>query len=333
LRPDPRNAELFDDLTGPEFALLVESIQEIDQINPLTITPTGLIICGHQRYRALKAAKKKFAMVTVRAVSDDDEAQLDEIRLEEQMRRRVLTPAQSVRVVRRWYETHDIRSGRHSSSRDRARLEQLAHIPVAHQGELNAIGDLTDELMELFDRGMISRSAAFQLSQLEVYEQEKLVEKLGEEMRLATEGTIRKYRREIEALERDVARLSQEAAGEIDTEELERQHGAALEKLRRDKDNALQSLARELEIMTQRNRKLERTHVWEQNDVVHKSLKQIITLLAVDPAEWLGTMRTRADLAPFLEADARSAELLITWLTQFVSAYRGEDAEKIRRVQ
>jgi hypothetical protein len=71
----------------------------------------------------------------------------------------VLSPAQAVRVVRRWYETHDIRRGNHSSSRDRAKLEKIAHIPVKDQSKLNTIGDLIDPLMELFDSGAISRAA------------------------------------------------------------------------------------------------------------------------------------------------------------------------------
>src|SRR5262252_5519000 len=87
LRADPRNKELFEDISGDDFNSLVTSIKDVGQIAPIMITPTGLIICGHQRYRALKAAHAKVALVVIKPVDDDDEQMLEKLRIEEQLRR------------------------------------------------------------------------------------------------------------------------------------------------------------------------------------------------------------------------------------------------------
>src|SRR5262252_681882 len=149
VRPDPRNRDLFDDLPKEEADELKQSIAEYGQINPITVTPTGLIICGHQRYRAMKESGAKAIMVTVRSISDDDIDRLEELRREEQTKRRVLTPSQAFRMVRHFYETNHIEKGRGKGKIDYARnlFAEKTGISPAEQSQISKIADLIPPLM------------------------------------------------------------------------------------------------------------------------------------------------------------------------------------------
>lgn len=53
LKDHPRQAELFTDLTEAQLEELAENIDKNGLDHPIEILPDGVIICGHQRRRAV----------------------------------------------------------------------------------------------------------------------------------------------------------------------------------------------------------------------------------------------------------------------------------------
>lgn len=54
LKPHPRNNEFFDDITGDQWNVFLESIQTSGIVEPIIITQDNVIVSGHQRIRAAR---------------------------------------------------------------------------------------------------------------------------------------------------------------------------------------------------------------------------------------------------------------------------------------
>ncbi len=110
LRPDPANREMFDPLAADELAGLVTSIRENGLVNPISIMPDGLIIAGEQRWRAALAIP--LDRVSVLVLHDPNPDQVEALRIEENVHRRVLKPTEWARAIKRLYEIKEVTRGR-----------------------------------------------------------------------------------------------------------------------------------------------------------------------------------------------------------------------------
>jgi ParB family chromosome partitioning protein len=164
LRPDPRNKEMFHPLEGEEVAMMVETVEKHGLINPITVTPDGLIIAGEQRWRAAKTAGLETVPVTVRKVKTDDE--IDELRIIENLVSRTVQPyeyalnlAHLIRITKD--TVHADGNGMRSPV-----MSQVAERLGVHRDTVTknqTISQLIPQLGQLLNDGIISQFAAYQL--------------------------------------------------------------------------------------------------------------------------------------------------------------------------
>lgn len=95
LRPNPLNPRGRIDPTDLDIRELAQSIREQNLLQPLLITPAGVIVAGHRRFVACKLAGLTEAPVLVRDLS---EAEQLAAMLSENIQRQALTPTKAARA-------------------------------------------------------------------------------------------------------------------------------------------------------------------------------------------------------------------------------------------
>ena len=93
-----RNNEFFDDLPLAEFEALKKDISENGVINPLHVTPEGVVICGNQRLKACRALGIKDADIPTKVINLP-ENELLIYAIKDNILRRQLTPEQKAKPV------------------------------------------------------------------------------------------------------------------------------------------------------------------------------------------------------------------------------------------
>jgi ParB-like chromosome segregation protein Spo0J len=76
LRPNPRQSDIFGDVSEAEILALAEDIATNGQREPIHVVADGTILAGHERVRALKSLGRTTirAVVHEHASPDDDDA-------------------------------------------------------------------------------------------------------------------------------------------------------------------------------------------------------------------------------------------------------------------
>lgn len=92
LKPHPRQAELFGDLSDAELQALADDIAGDRQRDPIQILPDGTIIGGHQRVRALKLLGRTTVRAVVRHDLDGKPDEITELFIADNLNRRHLHP-------------------------------------------------------------------------------------------------------------------------------------------------------------------------------------------------------------------------------------------------
>jgi ParB-like chromosome segregation protein Spo0J len=120
LRPHPRQAAFFSDLTDADLAILVDDIRRNGLRNRIVILADGTIVCGHQRVRAAKLLG--WSEIEAVILDSTDDAENERLMIEDNLSRRHLGPVSLARIFKS--------------------LRQLDNGPV---GE-SAVGDLRDRI-------------------------------------------------------------------------------------------------------------------------------------------------------------------------------------------
>lgn len=246
LRLDPRNRELFDPVEGEDFELFVASIKELGIINPISATPSGLIIAGEQRHRGAIAAG--FATVPVIEWDVDDET-VERMRIDENLRHRVLKPSETARAIRRLYVINEIKQGKNNSSAKLA--EELAEATGLTERTIqryNRIANLIPELMVLLDARQFSDRVAEQLGFLPEEDQRALLAVwTADDLAKASEAEIRQLRQRAGSLEEEIQRI-RAAAAEAAAKAKQEAEARALEQMQQlrviEEQRRLEALAR-----------------------------------------------------------------------------------------
>ncbi|GAB1537102.1 hypothetical protein ADMFC3_27330 [Geovibrio sp. ADMFC3] len=108
LKEHPDNKKYFDDIVGIEFEELKESIREKGFMNPLVIVRENsgyLVIAGNQRLRAAR----ELGITSVPCLIKEFHSKNEEIQflVEDNLRRRHLTPVQRIKAQYAFYKTID----------------------------------------------------------------------------------------------------------------------------------------------------------------------------------------------------------------------------------
>ena len=109
-------------------------------------------------------------------IADDDEAAIDGIRIDENLRRRNLKPSETAHAIRRLYEIAGIKVGNNQTTASTTMVEaakQIGYSPTA-TSRYNTLADLIAPLMALLDDGKITQALAYQFAQMEKEDQRRL---------------------------------------------------------------------------------------------------------------------------------------------------------------
>jgi len=72
LTPHPRNKEFFDDITGDNWELFLESVEQNGVIEPIVVTQELMIVSGHQRIKACKELEIEDILVRIKVYKEDE---------------------------------------------------------------------------------------------------------------------------------------------------------------------------------------------------------------------------------------------------------------------
>jgi len=167
LRPHPDNPREEIDRDDPKIIEMSHSIETHGIIEPLVITPDGMLIAGHRRRVAARVAAERSnrpdllqVPVTIREVAP--EAAL-ELMLQENMQRESLTPLEEARAMKAIMDRKGL------TMMDMARL---VAVPVATCSQRLAILKCEPEVQRLYAKNELPLNAASLLARVDLAEKQ-----------------------------------------------------------------------------------------------------------------------------------------------------------------
>ncbi|MBF8376354.1 ParB N-terminal domain-containing protein [Alicyclobacillus mali] len=323
LKPHPKNADYYADLTGEKYEELKRSIEVHGIRDPLKILPDGTILAGHQRYRIAKELGIEQVPVAIYDVSPEEAEYL--LIADNEERRGVdedpIRKAKRAAFLKEYWGVR--RGGDRKSNHQIGDLKTAADVAEAvgvdakHLNRLLKLNDLIPELQALVSSGKLGTSAAEQLAHLSPEIQRSLYEALGEEIANRTFAETKELRRRLEEAERrdqETARLQAELAElrEQGREE-DRQKIEHLE--RRIRDLQAQSwrvvtLEQELSALRERGRKEDRERIAELEREIEALKNRPVERVEVVPDSVQEEIEAWKRRAAELESKLKSTEEL-----------------------
>lgn len=138
LQPNPLNPRR--DVNASGLDELAESIRAQGVLQPLLVTPAGVVVAGHRRLAAARMAGLEEVPVVIR---DLDTVQQQEIMLVENLQRQDLSPVEEARAYRRLLE----------AGQTTAQLARRIGAPAARINARLVLLKLDDQVQWMFHRG------------------------------------------------------------------------------------------------------------------------------------------------------------------------------------
>lgn len=335
LHPDPRNREMFPPLSQEELDYLAASIKDHDLINPITITPDGLIIAGEQRYLAARQLKLETVPVIIRQVTD--ELEIDGLRLAENLARRNLPPYTVARAIERLAQIKIERlAALPAVTSQKAINQQLAgELKTSERNvwEKRTLAKLIPELGQLLDAQKLRREVALQLAQLDGDDQRAV-------LRVFSDSKLRWIKAEEMAALKDELKASRKAAEEWKRLVEERDanldvaaRNLAKAKIHEAKVEADEAKRKAKEAIVEIQAKFEEhkqrisNHLDEdRKQPIYMFLGKCLVLLNLDPEETADTLWI--PVAAVAEEKATNALALAPWLEKFGKRLRARVREQ-----
>ena len=151
------------DLSKKDFYALKDSIERWGIIEPIVINQNNVIICGKERYRAALLLELEKVPVVIRKTNGS--AEIKNISLEENLKRRHFSPYKEVKEIHSPYELKSVkekgerRKKRNCTISEKSITEQT-DIPEKHIPRYHNSVKLIPELSRLLDEGKINQEAA-----------------------------------------------------------------------------------------------------------------------------------------------------------------------------
>lgn len=167
----------FPDLSKKDFYALKDSIERWGIIEPIVINQNNVIICGKERYRAALLLGIEKVPVVIRKTNGN--AEIENISLEENLRRRHFSPYKEVKEINSPY---DLKSVKEKGERRRKRNCTISRKSITEQTDIsekhitryhNSV-KLIPELSRLLDEGKIKQEAASLYATLPFENQKKI---------------------------------------------------------------------------------------------------------------------------------------------------------------
>ena len=204
LKPHPKNSEYFKDIEGRDFTDFVQSFKKHGVIEPLVIKQDGIILCGHQRWRAAKKAGIKKVPVVIRECSSPEEEEA--ILIEENIRRRQISTSETARAIKRLYEVYGIERGGGRPEKEDEKPDSDCRVfkqsDIAEQVGLKetqvrvyrTLANLIPEISGLLDTKKITQEVAYQLAQLPAGDQKTAYSVLTSEIVKLSGEKVKEYK-------------------------------------------------------------------------------------------------------------------------------------------
>lgn len=198
LTPHPQNDYFFDDITGDAWTTFLDSIRTSGVIEPIVITPSNMIVSGHQRVRACKELGIQDIKYVVNSYEDDDQILKDLI--ETNLRQRGIgnpNPVKLGRCIKELERIYGIQHGGDHGNQYTVASGNNFQLPKS-QSELAAdlnmdirtmhnykrLADLIPEVQDFLDTGMITPTTALAISrQLSMDDQKEFMSQLDKEVK------------------------------------------------------------------------------------------------------------------------------------------------------
>lgn len=163
LRPNPLNPRGAVNEAG--LAELADSIRAQGILQPLLVTPDGIIVAGHRRYRAAQAAGLERVPVLVRPLSEPEQLA---VMLTENVQREDLTVLEEARAYRRLEQL----------GMGRAEIARTVGVPPARITERSLLLELDPLVQEIFARNDLPVTAIRPLARIPDPERQRHVASL-----------------------------------------------------------------------------------------------------------------------------------------------------------
>lgn len=210
LLPHPRNNEFFDDITGESWTAFLDSIRTSGVIEPVVITPSKIIVSGHQRVRACRELGIQTVLTDMRDYQNEDQILKDLI--ETNIRQRGVgnpNPIKLGRCIKELERIYGIEHGNNqhnrttNNSESSLSQEQLAEqlgISVDTLNNYKKLTEMIPELEELVDTGIVTPTTARGImKKLSPEEQERFVATLDTTKKI-TQKVVQEYIEQIKEL-------------------------------------------------------------------------------------------------------------------------------------
>jgi ParB-like chromosome segregation protein Spo0J len=234
LHPHPQNEYYFDDMTGDNWDELIRSITTSGVTNAITITQEKVIISGHQRVRACKVLG--IDEVSYKMIQYDDEREEIKDLIESNLRQRVLSNPNPIKMGRCFNFLNDYYGFEHGGNRKsrennfpliekdipNTQTELAESYGIAKQTMSNymRLTKAIPELEELVDTGIVTSTTALAIMRnLSENEQISLISSLDTTKKI-TQREVQKYIDEIKQLKTDNPKIKEleNKISELETE-------------------------------------------------------------------------------------------------------------------
>ena len=139
IQPNPLNPRGPVDETDPTIRELADSMRERGVIQPLVLTPAGVLIAGHRRHVAARLARLQTVPVLYRDETEDEQLAL---MLIENMQRQALTAIQEARAFQRLID----------SGTPQSEVARRVGLPVHAIGERTVLLRLAPAVQAMYER-------------------------------------------------------------------------------------------------------------------------------------------------------------------------------------
>ena len=117
-----RYEKYFPDLSKKDFYALKESIEKWGIIEPIVINQDNIIICGKERYRAALILGMEKVPVVIRRTNRNSE--IENISIEENLKRRRLPPYKEAKEVTALYELKSVKGKKEEEKKETMQFQE-----------------------------------------------------------------------------------------------------------------------------------------------------------------------------------------------------------------
>jgi ParB-like chromosome segregation protein Spo0J len=208
LSPHPRQIELVGDMPPAEFEALVADVEAHGIQTPLIVLADGkTLVCGHQRLRAARQLGLKTVPCIVRGNLDDpDDPPVIELLLNDNLRRRQLSPLEKARYAKKLAQIEyqrrtspNLRFDDYEGLAVRDAVGKLLGCSGRNAARYLAVLDTPPEIQQAFGAALLSLALTARVSFLTPDLQQKLADSIGK-MRSRSTSKEAKIKEKVQAL-------------------------------------------------------------------------------------------------------------------------------------